>query len=545
MPLISFDYQDFSTLLGHHLSKEELVEKLPMLGGDLDSVEGDIINIEFFPNRPDLTSVEGIVRASRAFFGFSPGLATYITKKSDVTLIVDSSVKKIRPFVVSALVTNVTMTDTTIRSLMELQEKLHVGLGRNRKKVAIGVHDFKPIKPPFTYTAVDPDAISFIPLAKTEPMTLREILAHHEKGIEYADLLKSFDAYPIILDANNNVLSFPPIINGSLTEVTPATRDIFIDVTGTDEKAIHSALTIVVAALAERGGHIYTTTVRDGKKTMTTPDFSPRHMTVSCVQVNKKLGVDLTNQQIAQCLARMGYATDEQKDDTLQVQVPAWRSDILHEIDLIEDVAVGYGYDRFQPEQPKGTTFGKTLPNHQLYETLRLTLIGLGFNEVTTFTISNEHDELVSLGLSHQNMVHIANPIGEEYSRLRMNLLPSLLKLLRENRHHPLPQRIFELGVVVNESAKNTTHLAAVVIDAKAHFTQSKSLVEAVLREVNCSYSLQEKKHGAFIEGRCAAVIHNKKEVGFFGEIHPQTIQNFSLEHPIIAFELFVDHLFV
>ena len=155
MPVVTFDYNDFLNLLGYKVSKKELLEKLPMIGADLDRVEGDEISIEFFPDRPDLASVEGIARASRAFFNFKTGLKEYTVKKSDVVITVDASVKKVRPFVVTALVKNVTMTDELISSLMELQEKLHMGLGRNRKKVAIGVHNFEPVKPPFTYKAVD------------------------------------------------------------------------------------------------------------------------------------------------------------------------------------------------------------------------------------------------------------------------------------------------------------------------------------------------------------------------------------------------------
>ncbi|MFW6121075.1 MAG: phenylalanine--tRNA ligase subunit beta, partial [Petrotogales bacterium] len=219
MPLVTFSYDDFIDLMGYDISKEKLIEKLPMIGGDLDKVEGDKLSIEFFPNRPDLTSVEGIARAARAFFGFKTGLKKYTVKKSDISTTVDPSVKKVRPFIATALLKNVTMTDELIASLMDMQEKLHIGLGRNRKKVAIGVHNFESVAPPFTYKAVDPDSVQFIPLAKDEYMTLSEILERHEKGINYAHLLDDFDKYPLIVDVNNNVLSFPPIINGSLTEV--------------------------------------------------------------------------------------------------------------------------------------------------------------------------------------------------------------------------------------------------------------------------------------------------------------------------------------
>jgi len=543
MPLVSFDYQDFIHLLGHPIPKQTLIERLPMIGGDFSHISGDEINIEFFPNRPDLTSVEGIARASRAFFGFHPGLQTYETTASDFVLHVDPSVKTVRPFVTTALVKNITMTNALIKSLMGLQEKLHVGLGRNRKKVAIGVHNAEPVRPPFTYKAVDPDSVSFVPLAKDDTMTLRQILTQHEKGIDYAHLLTGFEKYPLIIDAHQNVLSFPPIINGSLTEVTPYTKEIFIDVTGTDYKAITYALTIVTTALAERGGKIYRTTVLDGGIPRVSPDFSPLKRTVSVASVNRILGMTFSAQDVITYLKKMGHNATSQDKGLVTVDVGAWRSDILHEIDLIEDVAVGYGYDQFATDFPKSLTFGGTLPNKKIIEGLRRLMIGLGFNEVTTFVISNKEDEFARMGLERTTMVELANPIGEEYSGLRVSLLPSLLKLLRENRHHPLPQQIFEVGVVVDTAAKNRWHLAGLKIDAKANFTECKSLVETILRECGEKPVIREEPHNAFIKGRCAAILKKDAKIGVFGELHPQTIQAFHLEHPMIAFELMIDYL--
>ena len=541
MPVVTFDYNDFIALLGYKIPKDELVERLPMIGADLDRVEGDEISIEFFPNRPDLASVEGIVRASRAFFDFEVGLKKYNVQKSDVVLNVEKSVKDVRPYVVTALVRNVTMTDELITSLMDLQEKLHFGIGRNRKRVAIGVHNFEPVVPPFTYKAVDPDSVQFVPLAKVESMTMSEILKRHEKGVDYAHLLEGFDKHPIIVDKNNNVLSYPPIINGNLTEVTPFTTDIFIDVTGTDRKAVNNALNIVATALAERGGQIHTTVVNDKGKEYVTPDLNPSKRKLSVDYVNKILGTKMNANDVVKYLEKMGYNASE-TDGEIDVEIPAWRADILHDIDLVEDVAVGHGFDKFETDFPKALTFGRDIPQRMLYDGLRSIMMGIGFNEVTTFTISNENDEFLKMGFEEKERVEIQNPIGEEYSCLRGSLIPSLLKTLNENRHYPLPQQLFELGIVVNKN-KNQRYLSAVKIDAKANFTECKSIVEAVLRDAATKYKITECTNPAFISGRCASVVSNGKEIGFFGELHPKTITNFKLEHPIIAFEIKADLL--
>ncbi|UCH71448.1 MAG: phenylalanine--tRNA ligase subunit beta [Thermoplasmatales archaeon] len=541
MPVVTFNYADFINLLGHKISKKELIEKLPMIGADLDKVENDEISIEFFPNRPDLASVEGIVRASRAFFNFDTGLKNYIVKKSDLILNVDPSVKAVRPFVTAALIKNIDMTDELVASLMDLQEKLHFGLGRNRRKVAIGVHNFEPLKPPFTYKAVDPDSVQFVPLAKVESMTMNEILEKHEKGIDYAHLLEGFDKHPLIIDANNNVLSYPPIINGSLTEVTPFTTALFIDVTGTDQSAINYALNIVATSLAERGGQIFTTTIKYLTKTYISPDLTPVKRKISIDYINKILGTKIDTKKLIFCLEKMGHNAIS-NNGTINVEIPNWRADILHDIDLVEDVAIGYGFDRFESDFPKSLTFGKKLSQHDLHNALRNIMIGLGFNEINTFTISNEKDEFKKMGLDIGDRVQIENPIGEEYSCLRVGLIPSLLKILSENRHHSLPQQIFELGIVVNKN-KNQRLLAAVKIDAKANFTECKSIVEAIMRDSGTKYGIKSKEHLGFVKGRCASVVCDSKEIGFFGELHPNTITNFNLEHPIISLEIQADAL--
>ena len=538
MPVVTFDYNDFTKLLKEKIPKDKLINELPMIGGDLDKVEKNEISIEFFPNRPDLLSVEGIVRAVRSYYNFKPGLKEYKVKKSDLKLIIDSSVKKVRPFIATALVKDVDMSDELIKSLMELQEKLHLGLGRNRRKVAIGVHNYEPIQGPFEYKAVDPNKVQFVPLNKIESMTLNQILKNHEKGIDYAFILKDFDKHPIIFDKNNNVLSYPPIINGSLTEVTPFTKDLFLDVTGTDEKAVNYALNIVVTTLAERGGQIYTTTIIDNNKSKTTPNLKPTEKKVSINYTNKILGTNLNFLDIKKYLEKMGYNAKKGSIDSVLVQIPAWRADILHEIDIIEDIAIGFGYDKFPSDMPKKLTFGKSLKDSIFNDKVKKIMIGLGFTEVTTFTISNKSDEFDKLGKNEEKIAEIINPIGEEYSCLRNNLISSLLKILNENRHHSLPQQIFEIGNIIDNKYKNRNHLAFVKISAKANFTETKSYINAILRDLDMNFNIQNLEHPGFISGRCAKILYKAKEIGYFGELHPKTITNFELEHPTIACEI-------
>ncbi|MBD3388718.1 MAG: phenylalanine--tRNA ligase subunit beta [Candidatus Altiarchaeales archaeon] len=256
MPSVEFDMGDLSHLMGCPYDLEELRERIPMLGVDMERLDEEKIVLEVFPNRPDLLSVEGFARALRGFLGAEPGMPEYSAVDSDVTLYVDPSVDAVRPAVSTGLVLGVDLDDYTVKSVMDMQEKLHLTHGRNRLKVAIGVHDLDKVEPPFTYKAVDPDSVSFVALDMDEEMTLSEILEKHPKGRDYAWTLEGKSKYPLFVDSRDNVLSFPPIINGELTRLTPNTRNLFLDLTGNDQHAVDVACNIISTSLADRGGKI-------------------------------------------------------------------------------------------------------------------------------------------------------------------------------------------------------------------------------------------------------------------------------------------------
>jgi phenylalanyl-tRNA synthetase beta chain len=541
MPVISIEYDDLIDLLGTKVEMEKLIEIIPMMGADIERIDYTQMDIEFFPDRPDLYSVEGVARALRGYLGLEVGLKDYPIGDSDVKLIVDSTVNEVRPYIVSGLVKGVTMTDFFIQSLMDMQEKLHLTLGRKRAKMAIGVHDYKDIKPPFTYKAVDPESIQFIPLGKNETMDLEEILRKHEKGREYAWTLEGFTRYPIILDDNNEVLSFPPIINGILTMVTEDTKDLFLDLTGTDMIAINHALNIISTALAERGGKIEKVEVVYPDKSLKTPNLEPTKMDLELGYVNAMLGTKMSLDETAKHLEKMRFGVEigEQGISTL---IPTYRGDILHPIDLVEDVAISYGYMRFEPELPKTMTFGKSMEIIDFCDRLRTIMVGLGFNEVMTLTLSNEKEQFEKMNLEISERAIAKNPLTEEHTCLRVSLLPSLLSTLRANRHRDLPQRIFEVGITVPKE-KNAHKLAGVSIHSKASFTEVKSLVEGILRAIGLQYEINPFSHTSFIDGRCATVICNDDSIGIFGELHPQVITNFDLSSPINAFELDVEEM--
>ncbi len=536
MPVINFNYQDLCRLIGEDVPKEILTERIPMLGADMqDTTDGDEMSVEFFPSRPDLFSVEGVARALRAFLGFEKGLKRYDVEESGLTLRVDPSVKSVRPEIAAAVVWDVDIDDAFIRSLMEVQEKLHITIGRKRAKVAIGVHDLDKVKSPFLYAGVDPESHSFIPLGKTEGWNLREILDNHEKGRDYAHLMDGMEVYPLITDADGEVLSFPPIINGTLTTVTDNTRNLLIDMTGTDRKAVDGAMNILVTSLAERGGRIATVRL-EGEEVRVTPDLDPVSLTLDIDNCNEFLGTRLTPEDMSDCMARMGYGS-KVVGESLALEAPATRLDLLHPVDLMEDVAVAYGYERFGSTPVTVQTYGSEMPFTTTANGIRDIMTGLSYFEVTTLILSNPHDEFTRMGMQEGRVVSVSNPITEDHTCMRAHLIPSMMRVLRRNKHRDLPQRIFEVGDVLKWT-KTHRHVAALCVHSKASFTEMKSIAESLLREMSLDYELNASDHPMFIPGRVASISVDGEEIGHFGEMSAAVIGTYEIGYPITALEL-------
>ena len=539
MPVINFSYKDLCSVIGEDVPIEELYDRIPMMGAVMESTDmtSDDMSVELFPDRADLYCVEGMARGLRAFLGIEPGMAEYDVEETDIEFTVEDSVKDVRPVFLGAAVFDVTIDEPLLKSIMEMQEKLHVTIGRKRSKVAIGIHDLDKVTPPFTYKAVGPHDISFVPLAKTERWDLEEILQKHEKGVGYRHLLEGKERYPIILDAEGKVLSFPPIINGTLTQVTTETTNLLIDVTGTDFKAVKGALDIICTALAERGGSIGSVTVHDGPNDYVMPDLSSKSWEFSAKECSSFLGLDISAEEQSEALRRMGL--DSICDgDTVYVETPSTRLDLMHVADLYEDVAKGYGYEKFgQGKIDVSQTTGGLMPVTNISEILRDAMVGLGFTEVTTLTLSSDRDEFDRSGLPKLDNVRVLNPITEDHTCLRSYLMPSLMRIFRRNKHRDLPQRIFEVSdVVVDE--KRRKHLCAMIMSSKVSFTEIKSYTESVLREMGMEYTIKSSDYRTFIPGRGAEIVCGGKTVGFFGEVSPQVITDYEITHPVSMFEI-------
>ncbi len=546
MPVVTFSARELCRVIGKDLPVAELADKMPNLGGDVAEVKGDQISMEWFPNRTDLLVLEGTGRAMRAFLGVKPGLSEYPVAKPATALKVDPSVAAVRPYAALCFVRGVPFDDEYVKTVIDAQEKLTHSPGRRRRKIAIGIHDAAGIQGPFTYTTVGPEEKPFVPLNGTRPMTPREIMSLHEKGREYAHLIPMPDAaqhqrFPVFLDGKGEVLSLPPVINAQKTAVTAKTRDLLLDVTGTDLPSVKATIALLATAFAERGGRIEGVTVHDASGSWVAPDLRPSERTLHTDDVAAVLGRSFTGDEAAACLRRMGHDATA-FDNKVQVRSPAWRFDLLHPVDLVEDVAVGFGYANFKDTLPQAGTFGAKLPGQRLEDAARAVLCGLGWSEAKTLTLSDDKAQWLAWGEPAADAVRVLNPALEEQTLLRVRLVPSLLQVLAANRHRSLPQRLFEAGHVVHQAAdkqwRNRLHLAGVECAAKTGFSDAKGLVEALLRDLALKAELQPGDRKGVIAGRQGRILKDGREVGWFGELHPDTLVAFGLTAPCTAFEL-------
>ena len=547
MPVITFKYQDLKDL-GIDMEKDELIDTLPMMSSDIEDYDDEEIKVEFFPNRPDNLSVEGVARSFKGFIGQEIGFPEYELEDSEEYVEVDEDVAKIRPFIGFAKIDNVDFTGDKLKYIMDFQENLHWVIGRDRKKVAIGIHNADVVNAPFKYIATPKDANAFVPLEKDFEMTPDEILTQHDKGVDYAHLIQDFDKYPLILDKDDNVLSMPPIINGELTKIKEDTKNIIVDVTGTDERAVNQALNIICCSFAEVGGQIKTMEVRYSDKTIKTPDLTPQEMNVHVDTANSLIGgTKLTAEDIKELLFKARFDAEINNDNEVKAIIPAYRVDILHEVDVVENIAVQYHINSVEAKLPEINTVAYENNWFKAESTIREVMIGLGFQEVMSLMLTNEEAHYEKMNQPEENHVQVARPITIDRTMIRTSLINSLMEFLEDNKHEDLPQKIFEIGDVLylDESKENKTRsskkLAALICHSTANFTEIKSVMTSVLSNLGYTMEITDSENKTFIEGRVADVTGESQKgiiKGFFGEVSPEVITNFTLDYPVIAFEI-------
>lgn len=545
MPTVHFNKDVFEKYVGKKLPTEELKDRISYLGTDLEGIEDNIITVEVFPNRPDMLSVQGFARAFSSFIGNETGLKEYKSTPSHEKVIIEKAVHAVRPYTSCAIVKGMKFTDEAIKEVIDIQEKLHITYGRNRKKVAIGIYPFEKIKTPIRFTAMKPEDIIFRPLDAEKEMNAREILEFHPTGQTYGHLLEGKKMFPVFLDANNKVLSVPPIINSEETgRITQETTDVFVECSGFEYDLLSKCLNMILTAMADMGGKVYSMQLEYPDKTITNPEFEPKELEVDLDYLNKRLGLDINEKEFKHLLEKMGFGYRHGK-----VLVPSYRADILYQIDIAEDLAIAHGYENFEEIIPNVATIAQEAPKEVLKNKVAQLLVGLGFQEAATYNLSNEEHQSIMME-SDIKPIKLANAVSLEYNVLRAWLLPSLMEILRHNSHYEYPQKLFTYGINFSKDEETDTGigekagLAIVSSHEKADYTDARQIVEYLLKAFGVKGVVEEIEHSSFISGRVSHITIDGKSLATLGELSPKILKNWGLEMPAIGIEFSIETLF-
>ncbi len=539
MPVVRIDLARFGRMVG--ADRETILERLPYIGLDIEGLDRGSVRVEYSPNRPDFGTDFGIARALKGLLGKETGLPEFPTIPSGISVSVDKRLSGVRPFIACVTATGLSLGDEDVRQIISLQEDLHNGLGRRRRRVAIGLHDSDAVTPPLSYHAVD-SAFKFVPLGGKKPLSIRSILTDTEEGRAYGAAIPEGGIYPVITDAKGTVLSFPPVINGDATRVAPRTKNLFVDVTSIDRRAGDDVLAVLATTLAAAGGKLGSVSIKYSRP-IPTPDLAPVTVPLDHGMIRRVLGLDLSRSEITRCLARSRLGVKGNR-----VLGPRYRIDLLHPVDVAEEVALGYGIDRMMPLYPASKQPGRFNAFEDFLDSVSTIMAGSGMVEMMTFELTDDRVLYSSFGRPASSKIAVHNPKSLEHSVLRDSLIPTLMGSLTGNVKSDYPQRIFEIGRVYarkKDRVGESWHLGCLVAHSQSAFSEAKMYLESACRIMaGKDVDAKEGEHWAFAPGRCATVAVGGKGVGFVGEIKPEAIDVFGLGVPVSGFELDLSSLY-
>ncbi|KAI1432435.1 phenylalanyl-tRNA synthetase [Xylaria sp. CBS 124048] len=572
MPTIGVDKEAFFVALGKRFTTDEFQALCFDYGIELDEDTEDDperppeekpqLKIEIPANRSDLLCFEGLARHLNIFRGEEP-IPTYrvldLPEDRMQSIVVAKETAKIRPFVSGAILRGVKFTQASYDSFISLQDKLHQNLARQRTLVAIGTHDLDTLQGPFTYEARRPENIRFAPLNRQTEMDGNELMAHLETDKHlgrYLHIIRDAPEYPVIYDANGVVCSLPPIINGDHSKITLATTNIFIELTATDRTKLEVICNAMVTMFSQYSSEPFTVEPMlvkeaDGTKRIT-PNLTPLRMEVDVGYINGCCGLNESSESICELLKRMAY-TSRPLGSKIEVFVPPTRPDVLHACDVMEDVAVAYGFNKLpRTLSNKSATIGKPLPINKLADIVRLECAMAGWFEAMPLILCSHDENFAWLNRKDDGStaVKLANPKTIEYQIVRTSLLPGLLKTVRDNKSVRLPLRIFETSDIVlkdnslERRARNERRWAAAYCGKTSGFEVVHGLLDRVFLMLRVKdYFIREIFEPTFFPGRAAGIYLGREDgesrrIGEIGVLHPEVLEKFEIKYPVSVLEL-------
>lgn len=560
MPTITVTRDILYERLGCTYTEEEFEDECFDFGIELDDVveENGVtkFKIDIPANRYDLLCVEGLSRAMNVFRERSK-TPRFIVHQACLKMIVDDSVKSVRPYCVAAVLRDITFTDEVYNSFILLQDKLHQNIGRERSLVSIGTHDLDTIQGPFTYKALPPKDIKFQPLNQETVMSAPEMFEKFRQTYlkPYLQIIEGSSLYPLITDANGVVLSLPPIINGEHSKITLNTKNVFIEVTAKDREKAKIVIDTICSMFSEHCSNQFcceAVEIVSSSGSVMTPNMGYRTEVCSAKEMCLKSGItDLSSEDVANLLCRM-YLPSKCIGDEVSVEVGPTRHDILHQCDIEEDVAIAYGFNNIPKQIPDIYTIGTEQEVNKLTDSVREELARAGFTEVLTFSLCSRDDISSNLRIPKaiDNAVQIANPKTYEFQVVRTQLLPGILKTVSCNRKMPLPLKLFEVSDVViqqeeaDTGCQNLRNVCALYCGKTSGFEVVHGVLDRLMMALNeKDYSIQQSGDPMFFSGRGADVILGSKKIGHLGILHPEVLEKFEISLPCSVLEINLEPL--
>ncbi|KNH05302.1 phenylalanyl-tRNA synthetase beta subunit [Perkinsela sp. CCAP 1560/4] len=521
-------------------------------------------------NRHDLLCVEGLSLALSAFLDIRRP-PNFVLQRPLTSVKVFPSVHEIRPYIACAVLRDISFTEDSFTSFIDYQEKLHQGLCRKRMLASVGTHDLDKICLPIEYSAYKKEDIKFVPLKQVIELNcakngLEEFYKDDKHISKYIPLINGYERYPVVSDSAGKVLSLPPIINSSHSEITQKTRNVFIECTGKDKNKTNTLLNLIVSAFSvhcKEKFSIESVEVRTPTETITTPLLDENIVECDSQIFAQQIGIPANESspgEMEELLQRMQlHLQNDTRANGLgkwSVKIPMNRPDVLHQCDIMEDVAIAYGYDKLVSIEKPVPTAGHGLQTKigKVAKLLRNELAFAGYNEILPFSLC-AHEEAFQncLRTDYGNtVVRIENPKTREFQICRPTLLPGILKTVASNLKEPLPIRLFEVSDVVlkdtmsSTGAANHHHVAALHAHAESSsFENIRGLLDFLFEklEVNDWFLRSNKTETTtYMEGRGAEIcIRDGSEIvslGNMGVIHPQVLENFGIPFPCAYFEI-------
>lgn len=491
--------------------------------------DGEEFRVEFNPDRPDLFSFNLLKRAISVYHR-QEGWHTIRIQKGERDYSIEDGVRKLRPFMIGFHCTGKKI-GAHFKELIDYQEKLHLTVGKDRSKISIGLHDGSSLEYPLSFRSRNSREVSFTTYDGTVTGTAEEVLKKHPKGVEYSRLLPPGKLVPIIEDSKHRVLSMPPVVNGNFTTVSEDTRSFFVDITGTDLKAMKESFFLISYYFQALGYTITEANLDDIRENLS---FDGRRISVSMDEVNRFLGQPLEAGDCASYLAGMGYeASDNGKE--IKVKVPGNRVDVMGPADIIEDIAKAFGYGNLYVRMPSLDIVGAENPANRMNSSVRNIMTGLGYQEIMTYVVSTRDHYR---NAEYRGGIHIRNPKSLDFSVVRDRLYLGALDFLRLNKRRNLPQTVFEVGEVIRDT-EEITNLCAVKINSRSTFSDMKQVLDSLMVRLSLEdYGIVETPRENFIPGRVGTIVARGREIGYLGEIHPETLEQYELKNPVALLEV-------